>query len=59
MAATDLSLKNEVESLVLEQIHAFKQAATMSELDILEYHLRHYQIMTLFIQLDRLASWKQ
>ena len=51
MAAT--SLKRELEALVLEQIHALKQEATLNERDIFEYHLRHYQIMALYGQLDR------
>src|SRR5215469_16875368 len=55
MAATSHSLKSEVEELVLEQIHVFKQSAAMDDGDLLEYHLRHYQIMSLYGQLDRLA----
>jgi hypothetical protein len=55
MAATSPSLKSEVEELVLEQIRAFKQSAAMYDLDIFEYHLRYYQIMVLYGQLDRLA----
>ena len=48
MAATSHSLKSEVEELFLEQIHAFKQSAAMDDRDLLEYHLRHYQIMSLY-----------
>jgi hypothetical protein len=51
MAAT--SLQRELTVLVLEQIHALKQEATLNEHDIFEYHLRHYQIMVLYGQLDR------
>ena len=51
MAAT--SLKRELEALVLEQIHALKQEAKLDERDIFEYHLRYYQIMVLYGQLDR------
>ena len=50
--ATTSYLKNEVEQLVLEQIYAFKQTAAMNDNDIFEYHLRHYKIMTIYIQLD-------
>jgi len=38
-----------------EQIHVFKQSAAMDDSDIFEYHLRHYQIMVLYGQLDRLG----
>ncbi len=53
MAATSPSLQRELEALVLEQIHALKQQARLNERDIFEYHLRHYQIMMLYRQLDR------
>lgn len=53
MAATSHSLKRELEALVLEQIHALKQSATLNERDIFEYHLRHYQIIVLYRQLER------
>jgi hypothetical protein len=55
MAATSHSLKREVEELVLEQIHALKQQATMNDRDILEYHLRHYRIMVIYWHLDRVS----
>lgn len=55
MAATSYSLKRELEELVLEQIHTMKQQATMTERDIFEYHLRHYRIMVIYWQLDRLS----
>ena len=53
MATTSHGLRNEVEELVLEQIRAFKEVRTLDDRDILEYHLRYYQIMALFRQLDR------
>ena len=55
MAATSPSLKRELEELVLEQIHTLKQQAKMTDRDILEYHLRHYRIMVIYWQLDRLS----
>ena len=54
--ATSPSLKREVNDLVLEQIHAFKQPADITDSQLLEYHLRHLQIMTLYRQLDRVAK---
>ena len=35
-----------------DQIYVLKQAAVMSGRDMFEFHLRHYQIMTLFKRLD-------
>lgn len=55
MAATSHSLKRELEELVLEQIHALKQQATMNDRGILEYHLRHYRIMVIYWHLDRVS----
>ena len=52
---TSLSLKSEVEELVLEQIQVFKQSAPMDDPDIFEYRLRHNWIKVLYGQLDRLA----
>jgi len=46
-------LKRELEDLILEQIYVLKQTAIMTDLDIFEFHLRHYQIMVLFKRLDR------
>jgi len=56
MMATSPSLKREVNDLVLEQIHAFKQPADITDSQLLEYHLRHLQIMTLYRQPDRVAK---
>jgi hypothetical protein len=52
MAEASLSLKRVVEELILEQISAFKQSSELSAEEPLEYHLRHYQIMELYHQLD-------
>jgi hypothetical protein len=52
MAEASLNLKRVVEELILEQISAFKQSSELSPEEILEYHLRHYQIMELYHQLD-------
>ena len=46
----------ELERLVLEQIHRFKQPEKMSNADIFEHHLRHYRIFALYRQLDRTKS---
>jgi hypothetical protein len=43
----------ELERLVLEQIHRFKQPEKMSDADIFEHHLRHYRILTLYQELGR------
>jgi hypothetical protein len=45
---TNHSSKRELEDLILEQIYVLKQAAVMTDCDIFEFHLRHYQIMMLF-----------
>jgi hypothetical protein len=54
--ATSPTLRQEVEDLVLEQIHAFKRPADMNDHDLFEYHLRHYLIMTLYQKLDGAAN---
>jgi hypothetical protein len=56
MAVTSDSLQRELEELVLEQIYALKQTSAMSDRDILEFHLRHYQIVMLYRRLDRNAT---
>jgi len=47
------SLAQQIEELVLEQVRTFKESVTMDYEGILEYHLRHYQIMTLYKEMDR------
>jgi hypothetical protein len=47
------SLAQQIDELVLEQIRTFKESVTMDDEGILEYHLRHYQIMTLYKEMDR------
>jgi hypothetical protein len=51
--ATNLQLEQELEERVQQQIQAFKARKIMSERDILEFHLRHYRIRTLFEAMDR------
>jgi hypothetical protein len=51
-----LSLQHEVERLVLEQIRTLKQPAKMNDSEILEYHLRHCQIMALYHAMKRDAK---
>lgn len=55
MAASSLALCREVNDLVLEQIFAFKQAANLDDRQLLEYHLRHLRILTLYRELDRVG----
>ncbi len=50
------SLEQKIEQLVVEQIHMFKQPAKMDNEEIFEYHLRHYQIMLLYGEMDRSKS---
>jgi len=45
--------KDEVNDLVLEQIYLLKQPANLTDSELLEYHLRHLQIMTLYRKLDQ------
>jgi len=52
MTATSHSLKREVNDLVLEQVHALKQPVKIDDRELLEYHLRHLQIMMLYRELD-------
>ncbi len=55
MTATSPGLKREVNDLVLEQIRAFKRSSTITDSELLEYHLRHLQIMILYRRLDQVA----
>jgi hypothetical protein len=55
MAASSHALTREVNDLVLEQIFTFKQPADFDDRQLLEYHLRHLRIMTLYRELDRVG----
>jgi len=55
MTASNPSHKREVEELVSQQIQGFKNGATMDDPDLVEYHLRHFRIMALYLEIDRLA----
>jgi hypothetical protein len=55
MTAIKPSQKSEVEELVSHQIQLFKNVATMDDRDIFEYHLRHFRIMALYWEMDRIA----
>lgn len=59
MPATSPGLKQEVDQLVLQQIEAFKQSASMNDRDILELHLRFYLIRTLFREMDQQTQGRQ
>jgi hypothetical protein len=52
MTVTNKTLKREVEDLILEQIYVLKQAAAMTDRDIFDFHLRHYEIVMLFRRMD-------
>jgi len=51
--------KRELEELVSQQIQAFKDGETMEDRDIFEYHLRHFRIMAIYREVDRIASTMQ
>lgn len=53
MAATSPSPMREVEQLIADQVRLFKQSVRLEGRDLLEYHLRHYRIMTLYREMDR------
>jgi hypothetical protein len=57
MTATCPSLTLKVETLVREQIRALTKPGVMDKRDILEYHLRHYQIMQLYREIDEAKRW--
>jgi hypothetical protein len=52
------SLEQELEQLVLEQVRTFKLSANMNDSEMLEYHLRHYRIMMLYHEMDRIEKSK-
>jgi hypothetical protein len=54
--ASNGSLKGEIDDLVLEQIHVFKQFSRLSNGEILEYNLRHQHIVWLYRKLDESAK---
>jgi hypothetical protein len=55
---TSPSLRREVNDLVLEQVYAFKEPTDIDDRHLLEYHLRHLRIMTLYRELDRIG-WER
>jgi hypothetical protein len=59
MAAINPRQKREVQELASHQIQAFKNVATMDDRDTFEYHLRHFRIMALHREMDRIASTMQ
>jgi len=58
MNTSSHSLQREVKNLVLEQIFAFKEPTDLDDRLLLEYHLRHLQIMTLYRELDK-VGWER
>ena len=50
------SLSQQIDELVLEQIRTFKETASLNDDEIFEYHLRHYQIMLLYAEMDQAKS---
>ena len=55
-ATANDSLKREIDDLVLEQIHVFKQFSRLSDGEILEYNLRNQHIVWLYRKLDESAK---
>jgi len=56
------SREQEVEQLVLEQIRMFARPEKMNDMEILEYHLRHYRIFELYREMDLMAreeAWNE
>jgi len=53
MTVTSPSVQHQVDDLILEQIHTFKEPNTLSAAQIFEYHLRHRQLMELLRELDK------
>ena len=58
MTASSHTLTREVADLVLEQIFAFKAPIELNDRELLEYHLRHLRILTLYHELDR-VGWER
>src|SRR5262249_21492859 len=59
MSAINTNHKHELEELVSQQIHVLKNVAPMDDRDIFEYHLRHFRIMALYREIDRIARTMQ
>jgi len=62
LAEASLSSQPEVDECVLQQILAFKQSTSLSNQDILEFHVRHLQIMEFYRRLpgaenDQRKGW--
>jgi hypothetical protein len=55
MTVTSQVLKREMDDLVLEQVIVFKEATDLRDRQLLEYHLRHFRIMTLYRELDKIG----
>ena len=51
-AIPGFNLDQEIDRLVLEQIKMFKYSPKMNDAQILEYHLRHCEIMRLYMEKD-------
>jgi hypothetical protein len=58
MTASSHALTREVNDLVLEHIFTFKQSVELDDRQLLEYHLRHLLILSLYRQLDR-VGWER
>jgi hypothetical protein len=52
VTVTGPSLQHEIDDLILEQVHAFKEPNSLSVVQIFEYHLRHRRLIELFRELD-------
>jgi hypothetical protein len=58
MTASSRALTLEINELVLEQIFTLKQSVELDDRQLLEYHLRHLLILSLYRQLDR-VGWER
>ena len=56
MTVTSPSLQHEVDDLILEQIHVFKEPNSLSDAQIFEYYLRHRRLIELFRELDSVKA---
>jgi len=49
-------LKQEAKELVLEQINLFNQSRKLTKPELLDYFLRHQQIMEIYSKMDYIAA---
>ena len=49
-------LKKEVQELVHEQVHVFTQSRRLTKSELLDFFLRHHQIMEIYSKMDYIAA---